>query len=176
MPRIKLKPEPPRINHPELVDELASELATDREFGQPLVIEEPFGGTNDLRITVYWDRFDAVPDEERTRIILEAYQRVAASDAARIAVAVGITFAEGEDEWMLPYEVVPNLREGDPVSLKTCREVMSRLGASTLRSSNTPMLRFPTAELAQQAVRQLTKLLPGTDGLWTILGHMRSAG
>jgi hypothetical protein len=176
MPRIKIAPEPLTTAHPQLVDALAQELQSNNKFGQPLVIEEPFGGTNDIRVTVFWDSFASVPDEERTKVILEAYERIDATAADHIAVALGLTFPEAEDEWLLPYEIVPNLRAGDPVSLQDCFATMLKLGASTLRDRHRPSLRFPKPDLAKRCVEELTRVLPASNGVWTILGHMRTSG
>lgn len=176
MPRIKLAPEPVKTAHPQLVGELVQELKADKEFGQPLAVEEPYGGTDHLRVTVFWDRFDPVSDEERTRIILEAYERLDPEYTESIAVALGLTFPEAEEEWMLPYEVVPNLRPGDAVTLEKCHQAMMELGASTLRKSHGPVLRFPTGEMARRCVARLIELLPESKDVWTVAGHMRAYG
>jgi hypothetical protein len=175
MPRIRVHPEPISNQHPELVRELQLELQNNREFGQPLILEEPFARSEELRITVVWDKFDGIDDDERARIILAAYQR---SDAppTKIAVALGLTFPEAADDGLLPYDVVPNWRASDPVSLERCFGAMKKLGASTLRNPIEPELRCATAEQAGACVSQLVQVLPESKGIWKIFGHMRAMG
>ncbi len=175
MPKIRVQPEAMSSQHPELVRELQLELQSSREFGQPLILEEPFARSEDLRITVFWDKFDGIDDDERARIILAAYQRCDA-EPTKIAVALGLTFPEAADDGLLPYQIVPNWRASDPVSLERCFGAMKQLGASTLRNPTEPELRCATPEQANTCVTRLVELIPESKGIWKIYGHMRATG
>jgi len=176
MPRIQVTPPPPEhSSHPQLVGDLRRELADSREFGQPLIIEEPFARTEERRVTVVWDRFARLDHEERTLVILDAYDQDQQGALPRIAVALGYTFPEGEDEGVLPYEVAPNLRSGDVVTAEQCHQAMIQLGASVLRDPQRPSLSLPTAELAKKYVDRLIAILPQSREVWTIYGNMRGA-
>src|SRR5438552_3748912 len=102
---------------PGLVDELAHELEQGSESGQPVIDEQHFPGTGKMRATVLWDKWDPVPHEERVEIILRAYEKAEGRDVReRLALAVGLTFPEAFEAGMLPFQVIPLLRKGDPVS------------------------------------------------------------
>jgi hypothetical protein len=174
MPRIRLIPEANFLNHPELVKELANELSGEREFGQPMAVEEPYGGTDDFRVTVFWDKFDAVPEDERTNIILQAYESANLGDVDRIAVALGLTFPEADAEGVLRYEVVPGIRRHNPIPVEQCFDAMRSLGASTLRDSRRPQLFYPTMKHATAAIGRLDELLPGSRDVWTIAERARA--
>jgi hypothetical protein len=166
-------PPPERSAHRQLVEELRRELTAEREYGQPLILEEPFARTEERRVTVFWDRFSRLDDDERTLVILDAYDQNRPDALPRIAVAVGYTFPEAEDEAVLPYQVAPQLRSGDHVTAEQCHQAMIELGASTLRDPEHPSLSFPSPELAKQCVDRLIAVLPESKDVWTIRGSMR---
>jgi len=175
MPRIQVTPPPPEhSSHPQLVGDLRRELADSREFGQPLIIEEPFARTEERRVTVVWDRFARLDHEERTLVILDAYDQDQQGALPRIAVALGYTFPEGEDEGVLPYEVAPNLRTGDVVTADECYQAMIQLGASTLRDPRRPSLSLPTAEVANKYIQRLIEILPKSREVWSIYARLRA--
>src|SRR4051794_26535640 len=102
---------------PGLLTELAHELKQSRESGQPVIHEQHFSRTGKMRVTVLWDKWDDVPHEERAEIILNAYENVEGKDPREnLALAVGWTFPEAYEAGMLPFQVIPLLRKGDPVS------------------------------------------------------------
>ena len=55
-----------------LYKQLAEELKSESQFGQPTVYQEEYP-TGKIRVVVTWDQFDGIPMEERTGIILRAY-------------------------------------------------------------------------------------------------------
>src|SRR5437773_9460548 len=76
MPRIRRAPETsstPRF--PELVNELASEIKSNRACGQPRIEEQIFAKTNLIKVAVVWDKWESVPDLDRVNTILSAYER-----------------------------------------------------------------------------------------------------
>lgn len=163
-----------------LVDELAHELAQSSESGQPVIDEQHFPSTGRARVTVLWDKWDDVPHEERAGIILDAYEK-AEGQAAReaIALAVGLTFPEAEEAGMLPYQVIPLLRKGDPVSVEECHRAMIDEGASLLIRPGKPELRFATEAQAKASVARLARKLPGSEPVWAVVreaGRIESVG
>ncbi|HJT36221.1 MAG TPA: hypothetical protein VJ783_29640 [Pirellulales bacterium] len=170
MPRIKTGVgERPRRADITLVDQLAVELKNGRESGQPTIYEQEFP-TGKLRVTVVWDAWDHLPLEERTEIILRAYEQ--AEDRAfreRIALASGLMVSEAHAAGMLPVRIITALRHGDPVTIEQCRQAMIDEGASTLPAgAGDPQLRLATIEDAEAARRRLVKRLPGSDPVWVI--------
>src|SRR5438093_3274324 len=123
MPRKRRRfEEPPRRTVGSLVERLVDELKSDRQAGQPLIEEEEFP-TRKLRVNVIWDEWDRVPLEDRTATILRAYEQAEGQDYRdRIALASGLTVPEAHAAGMLPYQVIPAVRKGDPVTTDQCRK------------------------------------------------------
>ena len=169
MPRIKRGyEESVRPASGNLVERLANELGEDRASGQPVINEEMFPSKK-LRVTVIWDEWDGLPHEERTAVILSAYE-IAETGEYRdnIALASGVTFPEAYAVGMLPFQVFPALRKGDPVTPDDCRQAMVDEGASILLDPKRPPLRFSTEKDAEAAKGRLIEHLPNSDQVWVV--------
>lgn len=175
MPRIRRSAEVAvPVRFPKLVDELAEELRSERESGQPRIEEQVFPRTNGISVNVLWDKWDPVPDEERVASIRRAYERAEGKEYAdRIVLCMGLTFPEAFESGMLPYQVLTALRKGDPVTDEQCTRAMIEEGASLLFDPAKPQLRFATEEEAQASVKRLAARLPGSEGVWVVV---RDAG
>ena len=118
MPRYR--PTQPRKEYDrnEFVGLLARELAVDVNgpARQPLIYEESIDQTDTVHVVVYWDRWAEVPSEERSGMILDAYERVDRSLVPKVTFAMGVTFGEAAELNLLPWAVVPVSRrnESDP--------------------------------------------------------------
>src|SRR5436190_4244027 len=149
--------EPPRRMIGNLVERLVDELKTNRQSGQPTIEEEEFP-TKKLRVNVIWDAWDRVPLEDRTATILRAYELAEGGEYRdRIALASGLTVPEAHAAGMLPYQVIPAVRKGDPVTMDQCRKAMIEEGASVLFGEDQPQLRFATDEDAEAARKRLAQ-------------------
>jgi hypothetical protein len=170
MPRIRRGLEASRKRHPRLVEDLARELKESHESGQPIIEELEFPRTNNLRVTVIWDRWDPIPDEDRGNVILQAYEQVEGKEFTdRIALTLGLTVPDAVETGILLYRVVPLLRAGDPVTLEQCLEAMREEGASVLADPSRPELRFLTEEDAAACCKRLAARLPGSEPVWTVV-------
>jgi hypothetical protein len=161
--------ESPRPETNALVTRLVEELQQkDKESGQPLIYEELFP-TGKIRVVVIWDEWDRLSLEDRTAAILQAYERAEGRTYRdKIALASGLTVPEAHAAGMLPFEVLPAWRTGDPVTLEQCRQAMVEEGASKLFGPDIVQLRFATREEAEDARGRLVSSLPGSDQVWTI--------
>lgn len=85
---------------PAYVDAIAQELRLMRPDGDPdapLIIEEQMRLTDRIHVTVIWDLWGRVAPEDRSRIILDAYERVrGASAILTLSAALGLTHAEAK--------------------------------------------------------------------------------
>lgn len=168
MPRRTITADSPIQASAPLVDQLAGELRTSQESGQPLIYEQTFP-TGKLRVTVIWDAWDRLPLEQRTEIILRAYAQAEGRDSRdRIALASGLTVPEAYAAGMLPFQIFPALRKGDSVSPEECRAAMIAEGASILAGSERPQLRFATLDEAEAAQKRLSQRLPLSEPVWAI--------
>lgn len=153
----------------DLVERLVEELKGGRLAGQPLIDEARFPESGAIRSVVIWDRWSGLKDDERTQVILEAYERAEGSDfRAKIAIAVGLTVPEAVDAGYLPFKVVLHLRSDDPVTDAECRQAMIEEGASVVGRSIKPQLRFLTVEDAEAGRDRLIQRLPKSDKVWII--------
>ena len=152
----------------DLAERLADELKQNRDFGQPIIDEQEFPSGN-LRVTVVWDEWDRLSPEDRTSVILRAYE-VAEGRAYRdrVALASGLTIPEAYASGMLPFEIIPALRKGDRVTAVQCSRAMIEEGASTLLAVERPHLRFATAEEAEASRKRLSIRLPDSEQVWVI--------
>jgi hypothetical protein len=178
MPRIRRGlEEEPRPRFPTLVAELVDELRNGRDSGQPVIEEQLFPKTKALRVTVFWDRWEGITDEDRAATILQAYEQAEGKETRdRIALAIGLTIPEGKDSGLLPYQITPALRRGDAVSLQQCAEAMIAEGASVLAREDRPELRFATTAEAEACVIRLVTRLPGSEPIWVISQEVARVG
>lgn len=169
MPRIKRGVEDqPRPAHGDLAESLADELRGGRASGQPMIDELEFP-SGKISVAVIWDQWDRLSLEDRTSIILRAYELAEGRDYRdRIALASGLTVPEAYGAGMLPFQIIPALRKGDPVTPEQCRQAMMEEGASTLLAGDKPQLRFANEEEAEAARRRLAQRLPNSEPVWVV--------
>ena len=73
MPRIlRGIEEKPSFTEANLVDRLADEVINSHDSGQPTIYEQEFP-TGMIRVVVIWDEWDRLSHEDRTNVILRAY-------------------------------------------------------------------------------------------------------
>ena len=178
MPRIRRGlDDNPRPRFPDLVAELAGELRDNREGGQPRIEEQHFPKTSAVRVTVIWDKWAPLTDEERAATILQAYEQVEGREFRdRIALAIGLTVPEAFESGLLPFQIVTAVRREDPVTPEQCREAMIAEGASVLTDPEKPELRFATEEEAEACRRRLIRRLPGSDPVWVVTKEVARIG
>jgi hypothetical protein len=190
---------PVRNPGPELetfVGELASELKSPKQFGQPMIKEDATPETNSLRVHVIWDRWSDYDPDFRYIAILNAYER-AYGKATRdqITLALGLTVPEAVSVGLLPFQVRPAARaaagpsdeelrgkarrrrteiarERSRPSDREYREALLKLGASTLADADHPQLRFATEEAAGLAHEQLKRMFPNSS--WVIAEYIET--
>lgn len=170
MPRIKRGPptvEPTR--HTALLADLIGELRQNRPAGQPYIEEFYFPKTEMVRATVIWDRWQPLTDEERTALILHAYEQAEGPEFRdRIALAIGITTHEAYESGLLPYQIITALRPDDPVTAEDCAQALLDQGASLLFDRKKPQLRLATEEEAEACRLRLIAALPGSERIWLV--------
>jgi hypothetical protein len=135
-----------------------------------MIDEQIFPRTELLQVTVVWDDWRTVPDDERAQVILDAYRQAEGEDyAERITLASGLTVPEAYASGLLPFQIVPFVRDGDPVTLEDCKNAMIEEGASELLDPDKPQLRFSTEDAAVRSKERLARRLPGSEPVWGII-------
>ncbi len=151
-----------------LARRLAEDLKSGRDYGQPLVYEQEFA-TKKSRVTVIWDEWADASLEERSAIILRAYELAEGADAReKIALASGLTVPEATAAGMLPYQIIAGLRSTDPISPEDVQSVMLEQGASKLNEEDGLQLRFATREEAEACRQRLIEKRPASAPIWII--------
>jgi hypothetical protein len=170
MPRIKVGTQgEPAVTNRALAEELVQELKNGRKSGQPIIYEQEFS-TGRMRVTVIWDKWEQLPLEDRSSLILRAFEIAEGPDYRdRIALASGLTVPEALAAGMLPYQVEPGLRKSDRVSREQVRAAMIAEGATELRNPPALVLAFATEEEALACRSRLSERLPESEPIWMIL-------
>jgi hypothetical protein len=144
----------------DLLGLLAKERSGGSDPNGPVIFEIPLEQSDRIDVLVVWDAFEGLRSEDRTGLILEVYK----DEQARIAQALGVTYQEAVEQYLLPYAVIPMTRRGevDPAEL---RKAMLAEGAIRLPGDKAD-LRFPTMAMAEAAHQRLCERLP--RGYWSI--------
>ncbi len=163
MPRHIRSATVPMSERRTLVADLAQEIQTPRAMGQPIILEDGNLSGESLRVQVVWDRWEEVPGELRSPIILDAYA-TALGDGyrQRIKLALGITVLEAVEVGLLPFQVIAARRRDEELSLEEYRKAMIDAGASLLFGESRPQLRFASLEDAEAAIEHLQHVLPNS--------------
>jgi len=99
MPYKKIVPVEPFLDS-SFVEDIARELREEKSEGSPdapLIIEEVVRNSRRIHVTVIWDRWAQVVPEERSRMILEAYEIVRGPGTfLTLTSALGLTHADAK--------------------------------------------------------------------------------
>jgi hypothetical protein len=161
MPRRFLGPPKPTALTQRLLRELTAELRSPKETGQPLILEQEKDRSRAVHVTVVWDEWQPCPPEQRSDLILEAYEQAVGKEYRdRILLANGLTIPHASKLGLLPYEILPVLDRSDPDYVDELHQAMIAEGASRLGDPLTPLLCVTTAEEAEACVQRLQKRVP----------------
>lgn len=99
MPYKLITAQEPQVD-PSFVDAIAQELRLMRPDGSPdapSIIEEQIRRSNRIHVTVIWDRWRDLAPEDRSRVIMDAYERVRGTGAVlTLSAALGLTHSEAK--------------------------------------------------------------------------------
>jgi hypothetical protein len=151
----------PAEQREKLVEQLQKELSGEVTPNGPVIFEIPFEQLDKFDVLVVWDVWKPIRSEDRSEIILSAYQE----KKTKIAQALGVTYHEAIEQQVLPYAVVPMVRPGE-VDFEMLKKEMIVEGGIALPNGNVE-LRLPTMALAEQAHRKLVSRL--SNGYWSIV-------
>jgi hypothetical protein len=168
MPRFILKQPHKAPGQEKLVKRLVQELETPGDEVQPLIMEQIIESTDSRHVHVIWDRWRDVPDEQRSRVIEEAYQQVAGAEAGAITLASGVTPEEAVVLGLLPYKVVP-MRERHEAKppMAEYKKALKNEASNTVLGTRATELRYARLEDAEAAKHRLEKALPSSE--WAIV-------
>ena len=150
-----------------LLQVLSGELSGEGRPGGPVIFEIPLDESGRIDVLVVWQEFQGLRSEDRSSLIEDAY----GSRQGNIAQALGVTFQEAIEQHLLPYAVVPMVRQGE-VDAAELRAVMLAEGGFP-EPQNKVNLRFPTMAMAETVHRRLCDKLP--RGYWSIEQAMTSS-
>lgn len=162
-------------SHRRLVEVLAKELGQRRGDPQPYIVERQIAVTGSRHVHVIWDELGALPDIDRSELIVEAYQQHEGEGAKNISVATGLTAREALALGLLPFKITPTRRADDRFSPKQYEQAMNQEAKHTvLRSVTLGQLRYPTLDDADQGSARLHAALPGSK--WVVVQEVPIEG
>ena len=168
MPRFVVNPHAPSPKHERLVKKLGQELKAPTDNLQPLILEEMVPSTRSRHVRVIWDARKDLDDEQRSGVILDAYNDAEGQQAAaEVTIATGLTPQEALALGMLPYQVVPTRRRTDVIPLADYQKVQAMEARATLLGPKAKELRYARLEDAKQALERLQQALPGSS--WVVV-------
>jgi hypothetical protein len=174
MPVIKANRLPPEGRaRQELVDELVEELSgapgTTPTTGRPVIFELE----SPSQIMVVWDKWENIPQNQRTLIIMEAYEKHDSSSGAsqplapQIMLTIGVTPSEALEMNLLPFTVGSSVYEGDQ-HFEAAQQ--AKLDEGAIEFPSGLALRFPSEEMAIQACQRLRQRIP--EVFWQVSRHV----
>jgi hypothetical protein len=143
-----------------LLQQLVNELVDRPEPNGPVVFEIPLEQTDKMDVLVVWQAFEGLRSEDRTGLILDAYE----DKKDRVSQALGVTYQEAMDQQLLPYAVIPMTRPGE-IDDAELRKAMLAEGGLLLSDRKVDLL-FPVMAMAEAAHKRLCDRLP--RGYWSI--------
>lgn len=168
MPVITLTPRR-TANRESLVDELAAEWKGKNSLRGPMILVDEIGQTRSIHVVVIWDKWGSIPDQERSAIILDAYDKVPPPPGMTVTMAMGETRQEALSLGFLPYRVAPALRQTDPYTLDQLRKAMVAEGA--VETAEGLELAFPSEDLANAAHARLNRKY---KSVWTVTRRVQA--
>jgi hypothetical protein len=168
MPRYVLSSTSRSPKHEKLVKKLVQEFTASSPNLQPLILEEHVAPTRSRHVHVIWDAWKDVADEQRSVIIMEAYQQAEGEEVAReVTIAEGVTPQEALALGLLPFKVVPTRKCDDRHSPEDYQKARAEEARHTLLGSKAKELRYARLEDAEAASKRLEQALPGSS--WAVV-------
>ena len=145
------------------LEKLKGEFEHTTEDG-PVIFEIPLG-TDCFDVLVVWEKWADWPSEERSPLILEAYDE---DKRKQIAQVMGVTYNEAIQQQLLPYTIVSPPDWNDKTAWLVCNKdenevlrLRARIREAKLANGGmvSPIgkaeLRFPTRAMADQVLRKI---------------------
>lgn len=156
----------PTRTHPnratdKLVSALAERVKAPGGAEEPFVLQDRVPQTRTRHVVVIWNEWANVDRDERSRVILDAYDRAGVLGHDSITSAMGLTTQEALDLGYLPYSIITMRKNSDPLSSAELERAMERIGGAQFRQGALLQVRFPPRELAEGAYRRLLEAVPG---------------
>lgn len=173
MPRVVITKDVPPHKYTGVVKKLAYELVSSGSELQPLILEERIAATGSRHVHVIWDSWKNIPDEERSLVILEAYQQAGLADAAaEITIASGVTPEEAIVLGLLPWKIMPARKKNEKLPEEAYTKVLTQEAKNTLLGTKGKELRYARLEDAHEAKARLLLALPGS--FWSVVQEVQT--
>ncbi len=85
-------------NDADLLMTLEQEWKKPGESTEPILIEQPSGAEGYIRLYVLWAKWQSIPQQQRSRIIMESYKKThSLDDLLNVTIAMGLTPDEARE-------------------------------------------------------------------------------
>ena len=148
-----------------LIHELEQELLHPRDQPLPFILERHIPVTKSRHVYVIWDRWGDLDPEERTAVIIQAYENAeGVGTADNISVALGVRPQEARVFGLVPYLVQPvHAQFGERTDY---RRALSQETPHTILGENARELCYTDEAAAKRALDRLKQTNPETS--WII--------
>jgi hypothetical protein len=182
MPVIKMDttttttPHPPALRA-SLLTKMKDEFKNSTEHG-PVIFEIPLG-TECFDVLVVWEEWADWSSEERTALILDAYEE---EKREQIAQALGVTYLEALQQQLLPYTIVSTLERNPKMASLVCgndenevKKLMAKIHDSKSASGGIHLpdgkveLRFPTRAMVDNVLARLKSQDLENQFYWSVI-------
>ena len=158
--------------HSPLVNDLARAIRKPDPIHEPYVIRNEVSAGKSVHFLVIWDKWRDLDKQTRSKILLDALEKVDPSTASKVTIALGVTQDEAFRMGYLPYAIVSLRRDSDPVSQADLNTALQQAGGVEIKVGTAMQRRYPTLEGAQNAYRIVSLAVNGP--FWTIERETRS--
>jgi hypothetical protein len=163
MPRHVIQPPPKPPKYDKLVKRLAQEIKDPGTGPQPLVLEEEVRATRTRHVSVIWDQWKGLDDEQRASAIFDAYTLAEGTDFTNdITLATGLTPPEALALGLLPWKLEPACKQDDAIPPKDYRRAVEAELPNTLLGPRARELRYARLDDAEAGLRRVEAALPGS--------------
>lgn len=168
---------PPPEVRASLLTKLRDEFTQSTEHG-PVIFEIPLG-TECFDVLVVWEEWAEWPPDERSHLVLDAYEEDRRSQIARVT---GVTYVEAMQQQLLPYAIQSTLEREHKMTFLLCdrdenkvQELMAKIrnvkvtNGGIISLGGTVELRFPTRATADSVLARLQAADPNRELYWSVV-------
>ena len=122
---------------------------------QPLIVEESVG--TGRYVYVVWDQWEHWPEQDRTDLILEAYDKVEPAMREMLINAVGVTAEQALDLGLLRFRIAPVPKRDHDYDKSRVMATIANEQKHTVLGDHAGELRYASVEEAEQARLRLER-------------------
>lgn len=167
---VTVEPSSKSPNRARLVQELAQALAQPEAHRSRTLrlIQKPLEAIDQVEVVLIWENWKGIPFQERSKIILEAFDAARHDLREKVYTAIGRTIDEAITLGYLPFSITPLTHHEEGRLRDELLQIMRSEGAIDTKAG--PQLRFQSIEEAEEVYKRLLHRKPGP--YWTLIHEL----